>query len=133
MEMERNGTYVCRVTRVNNEKTDYLGTLTVDEEYTIRIEIKEVERKCFDKIKDAPYTNIVINWEGKYITIVDCQLTEKAFRGGPDINNTKMYLKYISSLLLVDYLCGSYFVYTVGDIGQNGSNTVTGSRYVFHI
>ena len=54
MEMERNGTYVCRVTRVNNEKTDYLGTLTVDEEYTIRIEIKEVERKCFDKIKDAP-------------------------------------------------------------------------------
>ena len=104
MEMERNGTYVCRVTRVNNEKTDYLGTLTVDEEYTIRIEIKEVERKCFDKIKDAPYTNIVINWEGKYITIVDCQLTEKAFRGGPDINNTKMYLKYISSLLLVDYL-----------------------------
>lgn len=104
MEMERNGTYVCRVTRVNNEETDYLGTLTVDEEYTIRIEIKEVERKCFDKIKDAPYTNIVINWEGKYITIVDCQLTEKAFRGGPDINNTKMYLKYISSLLLVDYL-----------------------------
>ena len=55
LEMERNGTYACRVTRVNNEETDYLGTLTVDEEYTIRIEIKEVERKCFDKIKDAPY------------------------------------------------------------------------------
>ena len=42
LEMERNGTYVCRVTRVNNEKTDYLGTLTVDEEYTIRIEIKKL-------------------------------------------------------------------------------------------
>ena len=43
--MERNGTYACRVTRVNNEETDYLGTLTVDEECTIRIEIKEVENE----------------------------------------------------------------------------------------
>lgn len=99
--MERNGTYACRVTRVNNEETDYLGTLTVDEEYTIRIEVKEVERKCFDKIKDVPYTNIVVRWEDKYVTIADCQLIKKEFRGEP--NNVKIYLKYISSLLLVDY------------------------------
>lgn len=88
--------------RINTEETDYLGTLTVDEEYTIRIEVKEVERKCFDEIKDVPYVNIVVKWEGKYVTIADCQLTEKEFRGGP--NNAKIYLKYISSLLLVDYL-----------------------------
>lgn len=88
--------------RVNNEETDYLGTLTVDEENIIRIEIKEVERKCFDKIKDVPHTNIVVKWEGKYVTIADCQLMEKEFRGGP--NNAKIYLKYISSLLLIDYL-----------------------------
>lgn len=102
LKIEKNGTYTCRVVRVNNEESDYMGTLTVDEEYTIRIEIKEVERKCFDKIKDISYINIVAEWESKYITIADCQLTKKEFRGGP--NNSKIYLKYISSLLLVDYL-----------------------------
>lgn len=102
MEIERNGTYTCKIVGINTEETDYLGTLTVDEEYTIRIEVKEVERKCFDKIKDVPYVNIVVKWEGKYVTIADCQLIEKEFRGGP--NNAKIYLKYISSLLLVDYL-----------------------------
>lgn len=102
MEIERNGTYTCKIVGINTEETDYLGTLTVDEEYTIRIEVKEVERKCFDEIKDVPYVNIVVKWEGKYVTIADCQLIEKEFRGGP--NNAKIYLKYISSLLLVDYL-----------------------------
>ena len=96
MEIERNGTYTCKIMRINTEETDYLGTLTVDEEYTIRIEVKEVERKCFDEIKDVPYVNIVVKWEGKYVTIADCQLTEKEFRGGS--NNAKIYLKYISSL-----------------------------------
>ena len=102
MEIERNGTYTCKIVGINTEETDYLGTLTVDEEYTILIEVKEVERKCFDEIKNVPYVNIVVKWEGKYVTIADCQLTEKEFRGGP--NNAKIYLKYISSLLLVDYL-----------------------------
>ena len=46
--------------RINNEDADYLGTITVDEEYIIRIEIKEIERECFDKIKDVPYANIVV-------------------------------------------------------------------------
>ncbi|MDD6000012.1 MAG: hypothetical protein PUC55_09985, partial [Lachnospiraceae bacterium] len=60
MEIERNGTYTCKIVGINTEETDYLGTLTVDEEYTIRIEVKEVERKCFDGIKDVPYVNIVV-------------------------------------------------------------------------
>lgn len=102
MEIERNGTYICKIVGINNEDADYLGTVTVDEEYIIRIEIKEIERKYFDKIKDVPYANIVAKWEGKYVTIVDCQLMEKEFRGEP--NNAKIQLKYISSLLLVDYL-----------------------------
>ena len=102
MEIERNGTYTCKIVRINNEDADYLGTVTVDEEYIIRIEIKEIERKCFDKIKDVPYANIVVKWEDKYVTIADCQLVEKEFRGDP--NNAKIQLKYISSLLLVDYL-----------------------------
>lgn len=102
MEIERNGTYTCKIVRINNEDADYLGTVTVDEEYNIQIEIKEIERKCFDKIKDVPYANIVAKWEDKYITIADCQLLEKKFRGEP--NNAKIQLKYISTLLLVDYL-----------------------------
>ena len=102
MEIERNGTYTCKIVRINNEDADYLGTITVDEEYIIRIEIKEIERECFDKIKDVPYANIVVKWEGKYVTIIDCQLMEEEFRSEP--NNDIIQLKYISSLLLVDYL-----------------------------
>lgn len=102
MEIERNGTYTCRIVRINNEDTDCLGTFTVDEEYVIRIEIKEIERKCFDKVKDIPYTNIVVKCEDKYVTITDCQLLESEFRGGP--NYSTLNLKYISPLLLIDYL-----------------------------
>ena len=35
MEIERNGTYTCKIVRINNEDADYLGTVTVDEEYNI--------------------------------------------------------------------------------------------------
>ena len=107
MDIEKNTTYACRVVRINGEEVDYLSALEINEEYIIRITIDEVERNCYDRIKEESQINIVVKSEEKYLTIVDCQLVETSSRIGQDCGNSKFNLKYMSSLLLVDYLWSS--------------------------
>lgn len=107
MDIEKSITYACRVVRINGEEVDYLSALEINEEYIIRITIDEVERNCYDRIKEESQINIVVKSEEKYLTIVDCQLVETSSRFGQDCGNSKFNLKYMSSLLLVDYLWSS--------------------------
>lgn len=104
MDIEKNTTYACRVVRINGEEVDYLSALEMNEEYIIRIAIDEVDRNGYDWIKEESQINIVVKFEEKYLTIVDCQLVETSSRIGKDCDKSKFNLKYMSSLLLVDYL-----------------------------
>lgn len=104
MDIEKNTTYACRVVSINGQEVDYLSELVIDEECITRITIKEVERKIYDKVRSETVVNVVVKYEATYITIVECQLVNKSYRMGSDCNESKINLKYMSSLLLLDYL-----------------------------
>lgn len=104
MDIEKNTTYACHAVRINGEEVDYLSALVVDEECIIRITIKEVERKIYDKVRNAPFVNVVVKYEAIYITVAECQLVKRSFRIASDSNESKIDLEYMSSLMLLDYL-----------------------------
>lgn len=107
MGIEKNTAYACRVVRINDNEVDYLSELVIDEECFTTIAIKDIERNGYNMIKNELHINIVVKLNAEYLTIVDCQLIESSSRVNHDCSESIIDLKYISSLLLIDYFSDS--------------------------
>lgn len=103
MEIVKGATYACRAIRIGHKEVDFLSKLVIDEEGFSTLEISDVERKPYEEFKKLSTVNIVVVCDGKYITIVEGQIASCSYTVGCDINTQLVAMKYVSSILLLDY------------------------------
>ncbi|WP_073291193.1 HEPN domain-containing protein [Anaerosporobacter mobilis] len=103
--MQNNTIYGCRVVKIDGIDVNFLSELSIDETYTTKIIIKDVERNCYSLIKDKEKVVIIMKIDGEYLTVITSYLLEKSFRhcNNRDLE-TGITLSYRSSTLLVGYV-----------------------------
>ena len=103
MKIHINERYSCRILRINDVETNYIASFKLNEEYICKININSVERSCYERIKDELSVTIVAEIDDRFVTFIDCQLYEKAFRVSENPSQNNISLSFISSLLIDDY------------------------------